>query len=493
MTESKDRGIISSVEYTDDPSGEQTAGWIGRSVRNFSALSAAEAIKIGLNAATTVYLAHVLLAEGFGILGFALAAAAYLTAAVDGGFTVLGTRDVARDRTAVPALVGATLSIRLALAAVAFLVLLGFIASTDPAPAVRRALLWSGLTVISTATLLDWVFYGLGEVRAITVAAVLRAAVFFGIVLLAVHDPEDVWAAVVAQMIGELAAAGWLWTVYVRRFGGAVRFVAWDDWIGRWRQALPISAAQMLRAVNYWFGITAIGLWLDPVAVGEFASAQRLMLFLLGFASLYFLTYLPLVSQALAGDPARVGSIVSRSFALTAALTLPLAFGGTVVARELVLFIFGADYAASARPFQILIWVLPIVIAGAHFRNVVIAANLQRLDLGCVILSGLANIAANIVLVPAYGATGAAVAMIVSEATLLVAEYVVMRRRIVRPAIAGRLPVPIVAAGLMAAIVWWIRPAGLPAAIVGGVLFYFGLMYLMGELRPADLVRLFRV
>ncbi|MGI8619948.1 MAG: oligosaccharide flippase family protein, partial [Gemmatimonadaceae bacterium] len=353
-------------------------------------MSAAEAVKVGLNTVATVYLARVLRAEAFGIFGFALAAVAYLTAVVDGGFTILGTRDVARDRLAVPVLVRAIVSIRLVLAAVASVLLVGFVAATDLQPLVQRTLLWSSLSVISTALLLDWVFYGVAEVRAISAAAVMKAAVFLAIVLIAVHDPADVWLAAVALVTSELAAAGWLWAIYVRRFGRVGRSVDWRTWFHRWRQALPISAGQILRAVNYWFGIIVIGLWLDPAAVGQYTSAQKLMLFLLGFASLYFLTYLPLIAGALARDPAGVGPIISRSFSLTASLTLPLAFGGTVVAGELVQVIYGADYAASVVPFQILIWVLPLVIAGAHFRNTLLAANLQRLDLGCVILSAVA-------------------------------------------------------------------------------------------------------
>ncbi|MGI8620142.1 MAG: flippase [Gemmatimonadaceae bacterium] len=480
------------MERSESPSHEQRAGWLGRSVRNFSALSAAEAVKVGLNTVATVYLARVLRAEAFGIFGFALAALACLTAVVDGGFTVLGTRDVARDRSAVRALVSAIVSIRLVLAAAAFVLLLGFIAGTDLQPVVRRALLWSSLSVISTAFLLDWVFYGLGEVRAISAAAVMKAAVFLGIVLLAVHEPSDVWAAVVAQVIGELVAAGWLWAVYVRRFGSVARSVDWGAWFHRWRQALPISVGQILRAVNYWFGIIVIGLWLDPAAVGQYTSAQKLMLFLLGFASLYFLTYLPLIAGALQRDPGEVGQIISKSFSLTVSLTLPIAFGGTVLADEIVRFIYGPDYAASTLPFRILIWVLPLVIASAHFRNTVLAANLQRVDLGCVILSAVANVVANLALVPTFGAVGAAIAMTISEATLLVAEYVVVRRRIARPSIAARLPGPLAAATLMALAVWWARPMGLPAALGIGILLYFSLMCLFGALRPADVIKLFR-
>lgn len=480
------------MERSESQSAEQAAGWLSRSVRNFSALSAAEAVKVGLNTVATVYLARVLRAEAFGIFGFALAAVAYLTAVVDGGFTIVGTRDVARDRSTVPALVRAIVSIRLVLAAAASVLLLGFVVGTDLQPLVRRTLLWSGLSVISTALLLDWVFYGLAEVRAISAAAVMKAAVFLGIVLIAVHEPSDVWVAAVALVGSELVATGWLWAMYVRRFGSLGRAVDWRGWFHRWRQALPISVGQILRAVNYWFGVIVIGLWLDPVAVGQYTSAQKLMLFLLGFASLYFLTYLPLIAGALERDPGSVGPIISRSFSLTASLTLPLAFGGTVVADEMVRFIYGPDYAASTVPFQILIWVVPLVIAGAHFRNTLLAANLQRIDLGCVILSAVANVVANLALVPTFGAVGAAMAMTISEATLLVAEYLVVRRRIASPSIAAQLPGPLAASTLMALVVWWARPMGLPAALGIGVLLYFGLLYVFGGLRPADMVKLFR-
>lgn len=73
----------------------------------------------------------------------------------------------------------------------------------------------------------------------------------------------------------------------------------------------------------------------------------------------------------------------------------------------------------------------------------------ERIDLGCVILSAVANVVANLALVPTFGAVGAAMAMTISEATLLQRSAI-------------------------------------------GVPLYFGLLDLFGELRPADVVKLFR-
>lgn len=495
-----------------DPSPiEEAPAWLRRSARNFSTLFVAEVVKVACNATATVYLARVLGVEGFGVYGLMLATLGYLTALVDGGFTLVGTRDVAAERSRVAEHVRIIVLLRLFLAVVALVALALFTMTIDAPPVVKRVLLLTGLSAVTAALALDWVFYGLEQARPVAAATIVRSGLLLGFVLLFVRRPDQVWIVPLVQAGSEAAGVLLLVWAYRRRFGlpglSAEALLAMArprrslgeggraDWQAcriRLVQALPIGTAQVLRSVNYWFGVTLIGLWLNEAAVGQFVGAQKLMLFLLGFATMYFLTYLPLMAGALNRDVIQASQILAVSVRLTAALTLPIAIGGTVLAGPIVAMVYGPGYEASARSFQILIWVLPIVILAAHYRNALIAAKLQRLDLGCVVASAAANVAACVLLVPRMGVSGAAVAMTLSEAVLLGATYVAVSRRIMRSSVAGHLALPLAAGGVMAGLVWWIQPLGLGSAVVIGALLYFALLWAAGGLRPADLAGLFR-
>lgn len=471
---------------------------IRHSVRNFSTLSGAEAIKVTLAAFVTVYLARVLGAAGFGIYGFALAVLGYLTAVVDGGSMLLGTRDVASsDRSAIPSHVRAILSLRLALAAMSLVALLIFILVIREPAIVKGVLLLMSPLLFTLAFTIDWVFYGVEKVGAVARATIARAVLMLIGVLVFVRRPDQLWIVPIAQAASEAAGLVVLWRAYGREFGDQTRprprppRFDLEGARDRFQQGAPMALAQILRAVNYWFSVVLIGLLLEDEAVGHYVGAQRLMLFLLGFASLYFLTYLPLIAGALRHASAEVAPIVSRSIRLTVSLTIPLALGATLLATPIVALVYGPAYVDATRSFQILIWVLPLVIAGAHFRNVLIAANLQRVDLACVGLSALTNVAATVWLVGRLGPPGAAVAMVASEVILLVLGYAAVARRVARPVIAPHLPAPLAASLVMGTAVWWAEPLGLPATILVGMLVYFTALWLLGGVRPGEILGLF--
>ncbi len=465
--------------------------WIRRSVRNFSALSAAEAVKVALSAFVTVYLARVLGAGGFGIYSFGLAVLGYLSGVVDGGSMLLGTRDVASGgRAAVPSHVRAILSLRLALATVSLVALVAFTLLIREPAIVKRVLLLMSLSLFTLAFTIDWVFYGLEKVGAVATATIVRAVLMLIGTVVFVRRPDQVWIVPIAQAVSEAVGVVMLGRAYAREFPLPARRLDLRAAHARFRQGAPIALAQILRAVNYWFGLVLIGLLLEDEAVGRYAGAQRLMLLLLGFASLYFLTYLPLIGSALRKAAADVAPIMSTSIRLTVSLTLPLALGATLLATPIVAVVYGPAYLDAAHSLQILIWVVPLVITSAHFRNVLIAANLQWVDLACVALSALTNVAANLALLGRLGPPGAAVAMVASEGVLLVLGYVAVARRVARPAIAQHLLAPLGASLVMGLAVWGAAALGLAPAVLIGLLVYFAALSLLGGVRPGQILSL---
>lgn len=483
---------FSPVEDTTPGAAAPAASWLRRSVHNFSALLVSEVVKVACNATATVYLARVLGVEGFGVYGLMLAVLGYLTAFVDGGFTLVGTRDVATDRSRLGEHVRTIIALRLALAIVALMALTLFTVGIDESPLVQRVLLLTGFSAITAALSLDWVFYGVERARPVALATVARSVLLLAAVVVLIRRPDQVWLVPLIQAGSEAVAVVMLAVTYERAFGMPELRVSWRACRARLLQTLPIGVAQLLRAVNYWFGVLLIGLLLDDSVVGQFVGAQKLMLFLLGFATMYFLTYLPVIAGALSRDVGQASRILSMSVRLTAALTLPVAIGGTVLAVPLVTMVYGTGFEESGRPFQILIWVLPIVILAAHFRNALIAARLQRVDLACVAASAAANVMANLLLVPRLGASGAAIAMTLSEVVLLVATSAAVSRWILRASIMGPLARPLAAGTVMAGLVWWAQPFGLSVAIVAGGTVYLALLWVTGGLRSADLAGLFR-
>jgi O-antigen/teichoic acid export membrane protein len=403
--------------------------------RGVSTLTAAEAVRVAISAALAVYLARTLGTSAFGEWTFALAVAGYPLALVEAGLTWIGTRDVAAHPESARPLVRRIVALRLALA-VAGAVVVAVCAFTLTGPGTGRlVVILAGISLLTMAVTIDWVFYGLERRSIVAAANVLRVAVFAAAAFAIVRQASQVWAVPVLQAAGEAAAAVVLWIAFARsasarsaperRPGAPV--VRTIDLV---RQAAPLTLAQFMRALTLWSAVTILGLRTTAAEVGQFGAAQRLTLLAGGFTTLYFYGYVPLASRAARNGSAAIADLVRRSVLLTALLTLPFAIAATLLAEPIVGIVFGAAYAGAAPVLRILVWTIPISVLGGHFRHTLISLKQTRTDAAAVAAGALVTVALNLALTSRFGLSGGAVAMVAGEAVLTTAAIVLVARRV---------------------------------------------------------------
>ena len=106
---------------------------------------------------------------------------------------------------------------------------------------------------------------------------------------------------------------------------------------------------------------------------------------------------------------------VKRLYTITLFLSIVQCVVLTVFAKIIVQVLYGADYAATASVLQILVWYFIFSVMGA-VRNVWILAEEKQKYLWIINLSGaLFNIGLNALLIPYYGACGAAFASLMTQ------------------------------------------------------------------------------
>ncbi len=157
---------------------------------------------------------------------------------------------------------------------------------------------------------------------------------------------------------------------------------------------------------------------------------------------------------------------------LTALLiaVLPIVLVMSFGAPGIVSILYGAPFAATIPVLAILSWALVPYAADTLLGHAMLAADRQRDDVRLVGLGVLANLTANLLLIPIFGPTGAAVASVISGAVLagLHVRYVARRLYPIRLHADAYRALP--AALASAAFLWWARPHHpvwtLPAAML---------------------------
>jgi PST family polysaccharide transporter len=140
------------------------------------------------------------------------------------------------------------------------------------------------------------------------------------------------------------------------------------------------------------------------------------------------------------------------------AIFLPVALGGTLIAPAITRFFFGTAYAATARPLAILLWYILLSALSISFSNALLAANEDRPYIAAVTIGALMDMALIAFMVPRWGVSGAAAAMVVAEFFILTYLALAAKRRLGLSFVPLRAVLPILlSTGVMAAFIWLLR------------------------------------
>lgn len=242
----------------------------------------------------------------------------------------------------------------------------------------------------------------------------------------------------VGAMIGYVVAAGFgaavgLFYLYTRFYAPAERAPAVEDGlVGRvLRYAVPLTASQAANVLDKQVDTVFVGFFAGPTAVAFYTLGKQVSEFVsvpvdsLGFA------ISPTYGEEKAGGSLdRAARIYETSLQYTLLLYVPAAAGLVIVAEPTIRFVFGTDYLGAVPVLQVLS--VYIVLQG------VVAITTQALDyLGRARVraiakgvTSVANAVLNVLLIPPFGVTGAAVATVITFSVYTVANVYIIYREL---------------------------------------------------------------
>ncbi len=440
--------------------------------RNFALLTAGQLMSRLLAFGVSVYLTRTLLAEGFGDVVLATSLLAYAALIVDLGFDALGPLEVARGRIGVEKLAGTVVTLRAVLAILAVGALASFAVFASVPGSTRIVILLYGLSLLTNALSLNWVFLGDERMWPVAVAEVLQQGTMLIGLLLLVRGPRDLLIVPLVFFISRLAVILWLERSFARRFG-SLRLGIDRTVLKRLLPAtLPFSGSAIVGAFLQHFDIVLLGLWLGSHAAGIYGAAYRVAWVPTLIATAYVAALRPSMARAALAGPERVGVLLRRSLRLNGALGLGVLAGGLSLAAPLIRALFGAAYAAAAGPLAVMCGSFALLALSRPFRLVLVSYERQATDLRIMTAAAASNVVLNLVLVPLAGPLGAAAATLASEALILLLCVIATRPLVTLAALVGLLARPVVcAAALGIALVTTATLPLLPRLALAGFLY----------------------
>jgi O-antigen/teichoic acid export membrane protein len=220
--------------------------------------------------------------------------------------------------------------------------------------------------------------------------------------------------------------------------------------------------------------------------VGLYNAAYKIILVLLGLGGLLQETLFPLCSRFFKESNEKLVVLLNISEKIYVTIAIPLGVGGTLLAKPLIILIYGNSYEGATLPFQILIWTVVVIFTSLTFGFTLMACDRERsymLGVGC---GALANIILNSVLIPPFGMIGAAVATLAAEIVVII-YMVINSREIACIRVERYILRPVIASSVMGLAIAWSNLHVLINIFIGMFVYIIVFLLLRG-IRKEDVI-----
>lgn len=233
------------------------------------------------------------------------------------------------------------------------------------------------------------------------------------------------------------------------------------------RQALPIGIGSL--AVTGYYRLTGIVLYANagPEVAGNFSAAFRILDAMQAIPATLSATFLPLMSRYFSQQK-NVLAATAWDLALRLLLTssVMLAVVIALLAEPIVEVLYGTKYASAAGLLALLMIAFAPVCVGWLLTGVITATGRVRAYAFVAVAVAIVSVAASLILIPIYGASGAALITVCTEFLVMTGLAVVVYRGTGLAIAIGMLIRLSVAAALTAVAIIAARPHGLLAGLV---------------------------
>jgi O-antigen/teichoic acid export membrane protein len=260
------------------------------------------------------------------------------------------------------------------------------------------------------------------------------------------------------------------------------------EWGALIRSSVPLGIMSLLATVVFRTSVVLIGLIAaGSAAVGEYGAAYRLVEATLFVATSFNVAVLPWFSR----QDGRGASPIARGFEMTIkmvlTLMLPLGLAFALFAEPLVEALYGTSYTEAAEPLRILAVLTVVFGVNTTILTVLVSRNRPDLFTLPAILGLVPLVVLSLVLIPAEGANGAAIAASTAGACVTVFAVVRTARLLGRVSWVHVIGSPAAAGTVMALCAAVLSGVPWVAAAIASALIY-GVTFLVVErvFAPAD-------
>lgn len=390
---------------------------------------------------TFPYVSRILSVDGMGIFNFANTYVNYFILIAGLGVATYAVREGAKyrdDREKFSSFASQVFTINIVSTIVTYMLLLISLMIFKSLHNYLSAILILSLQILFTTIGTEWVYSIYEDYSYITIRSIAFNILSTILLFVFVRDASDyLWYAGIAVLAS--VGSNILNCLHVGSFV-KIKLVKQIDWKYHLKPIMIIFASTV--AVKLYLSIDTIllGLMKDNYSVGIYSVAVKVYAIVSGLIFGLLIVTIPRLAKLLGQNRLKeYTTLLHRVINNVSIILLPTAIGLIILSKEIVFIIAGDKYSNSATSLQIIAIALVFSNFSAIFNQcVLIPAKRESKTLRNTLITVLANIALNLIIIPMLSYNGAAL-------TTVIAEFLIMALNcksvwdIVKPIVTSKL------------------------------------------------------
>ena len=368
------------------------------------------------------YVSRVLHPAGTGRVYFASSVISVFMLLAQMGIPVYGIRTCARvrdDRAALSGTASSILGLQVLFSAGSFVLLILATFALHQLRPQRGLLILMGLGVLLNGINTDWLFQGLEEYPFLTGRSVFFKLASAGAILLLTRTPGDYFVYGALTMVPATAAS--VYNLFFLKKHIDLRITRPSESVRHLRPTLHFFLLTAMTTVYTNLDMLMLGSMRGDVAAGYYGTAVKIKLGLVNLMIAGVSVLMPRISYlAETGETREFRRTIGRA----ATACLIFSAGATALfvmfAEDSVLLLAGRDFEPAVVPMTVIMFTLiPIGLSQILGMEVLIPLGREKQVLLAAAAGAAVDMARNIFLIPAMGATGAAFSTLTSEVVVM--------------------------------------------------------------------------
>ena len=367
---------------------------------------------------TFPYASRILMPEGIGKINFANSVILYFIILAELGIGKYATREIAKVKNNLSALTQLTKEIFL-INLISTLISYGlFIISIiiiKKFSDYRLLLIICSSKILFTTIGMDWFYNGMEEFKYISFRSIFFQVISILYLFLFVKSSDDYIEYAIFTLISSVGS-NFLNFLHIHKFLS-------------FRLKVPINLTKHLKYIFTFFGMTLVtsvyeildttmlGFLVNDFETGIYSASTKIIRMAIDVINSISAVFLPRLSQYFSQNKSEeFDSLLSNSFKIISLLVQPIMVGIFLLTPSLIIIFCGTSFSSSILPMRILCSIVFFI----SFSNLIAcqilpAINKEKISMISFICAAVSNILFNLLLIPKYGAVGAAIGTTIAE------------------------------------------------------------------------------